>query len=271
VSALVPIKPDGAKPPLFFVHAVGGSVAPYVALASLLGADQPFYGLEHPGLRGDTAVQRVPEIAASYLCAILEVQPTGPFHLGGWSFGGVVAVEMASQLRARGEEVALVILLDSGAPTAAYEPDQAELLSWFVSDLAGLAAADAPTMDMTTLRQLPASQQVDAALAALESAGLGTAAVRQELRNRIKVFSANSRAFLAHQPGRYNGRLVLLSAADEPDDDIRQWHALAPRDFEHYVVPGNHYTLLQPPHLSAVAEAMRRCLYDPTAAEGGAP
>jgi amino acid adenylation domain-containing protein len=268
MSVLVPIKPDGARPPLFFVHAVGGSVTPYAALASLLDADQPFYGLEHPGLHVDTATWRIPELAASYLTAIREVQPVGPFHLGGWSFGGAVALEMACQLRADGEEVALVVVLDAGLPTAAYEPDQAELLSWFVDDIAGLASSDLPATDLTALRQLPASQQVDVVLAALESADLASEADREELRNRIQVFSANSRAFLACEPRRYDGRLVLLSAADEPDDDVERWHALAPGDFEHHVVPGNHYTLLQPPNLSAVAQAVaqavRYCLHNPT-------
>jgi amino acid adenylation domain-containing protein len=264
MPVLVPIQPGGARPPLFFVHAVGGSVTPYVALASLLGADQPFYGLEHPGLHGETAAQRIPEIAARYLTAIRAVQPVGPFHLGGWSFGGAVALEMARQLRAAGEEVALVVALDTGVPAAAYEPDQAELLSLFVGDIAGLASSELPPMDLTALRELPASQQVDAALAALGSAGLGSEEVREELRNRIKVFSANSRAYLAHLPDRYNGRVVLVSAADEPDDDVERWRALAPEDFEHHVVPGNHYTMLQPPRLSAVAAEVRRCLHDPT-------
>jgi thioesterase domain-containing protein/acyl carrier protein len=270
MSALVPLQPEGSRPPLFFVHAVGGSVAPYVALASLLGADQPFYGLEDPGLRGDERPRRIPETAASYLRAIRAVQPVGPFHLVGWSLGGTIAVEMARQLRAGGEEVAMVVLLDTGIPTAPYEPDQAELLSWFVDDFTGLAAAESPALDLAALRQLPAGQQVDAVLAALESTVAGTADVRDELRTRIDVFSANSRAFLAHQPGGYAGRLVLLSAADEAADDVPRWRAVAPDHFEHHVVPGNHFTMLRPPHLRAVADAVRRSLTDSTFAEDGA-
>jgi amino acid adenylation domain-containing protein len=281
VSVLVPIKPDGTRPPLFLVHAVGGSVLPYVALASLLPADQPCYGLEHAGLHGDrpdgrpedTATQRIPQIAASYLSAIRQVQPAGPYHLGGWSFGGTVAVEMASQLRAAGEEVALVVMLDTGVPITGgpntgglitgAEPDQAELLAWFTADFAGIAGSDPPAMDLAALRQLPAGQQVDATLAALESAGLTSAELRAELRNRIRVFLGNSRAYLAYQPAPYDGRLVLLRAADEPDEDAERWRVLAPESFEHYVVPGNHYTMIAPPHLSAVAQAVQRCLRDP--------
>ncbi|HET9896841.1 MAG TPA: alpha/beta fold hydrolase, partial [Streptosporangiaceae bacterium] len=255
--ALIPLRPDGTKNPLFLVHAVGGSVAPYLTLVSLLGADQPCYGLEHPGLRGDTVAWSVPELAAGYLAAVQEVQASGPYHLGGWSFGGVVAVEMARQLRSRCADVAVVLVLDSGLPAAADSPDQAELLSWFVRDIAALADAAPPSLDLTGLAP---DQQVDVTLAALESAGLGSAAIREELRNRVEIFLANNRAHLVHRMQPYDGRLVLLRAADEPDDVTEPWRALAPGGFECYTLQGTHYSLLHQPHVSEVAQVMRRCL-----------
>ncbi len=261
VPALVPLQPDGTKAPLFLVHAVGGSVTPYLTLAPLLGADQPCYGLEHPGLRGDTAVWSVSELAAGYLAAVQEVQAAGPYHLGGWSFGGVVAVEMARQLQSRGAEVAIVLVLDSGLPTAGYSPDQAELLSWFARDVAALADAAPPSLDLTGLAP---DKQIDLTLAALESAGLGSAAIRAELRKRVMVFLANNRVHLAHQLEPYDGRLVLLRAIDEPDDVTEQWRALAPGGFECYTVRGTHYSVLQPPYVTDVAGVMRRCLGDLT-------
>ncbi len=259
VTSLVPLKPGGTQPPLFLVHAVGGSVTPYFTLASLLGAGQPCYGLEHPGLRGDSAIWGVSELAAGYLAAVQEVQTAGPYYLGGWSFGGVVAVELARQLQSRGAEVTVVLVLDSGLPTAGYSPDQAELLSWFVRDVAALAAQAPPSVDLAGLAP---DQQIDVTLAALESAGLGSAAIRAELRNRVRVFLANNRAHLAHQMEPYNGRLVLLRAADEPDDVTEPWRALARGSFECYTVPGTHYSVLQPPHVTDVARVMRRCLRD---------
>lgn len=268
LSALVPLKPEGTKPPLFFVHAIGGSITPYFALASLLNADQPFYALEHPGLDGDATAWGVLDLAAIYLAVIQEVQPSGPYHLGGWSFGGVIAVEMARQLRDRGEEVAVVLVIDSGLPAGSCapdqdSPDQAELLSWFVGDMSAMADAAPPSMDLTALRRLTPGQQVDATIAALESAGLGFEAISEQLRNRIDVFLANSRAHLAHQMECYDGRLVFLAAADEPDDDIERWRALAPRDFECHVVPGSHHTILQPPHVTEVVKIMQHCMRDP--------
>jgi thioesterase domain-containing protein len=267
VPELVPLKLDGRKPPLFFVHAVGGSVTPYVMLASLLGADQPCYGLEHPGLSGDQAGWSVSELAAGYLAVIQEVQPVGPYHLGGWSFGGLVAMEMARQLRGRGAEVAVVLVLDSSLPPVQYSdiPEQAELLSWFADDVAALAGTAPPPLDLAGLTP---DQQIDVTLTALEPAGLGSAAIRAELRNRINVFLANSRAHLAHQLDPYDGRLVLLRAADEPDDDTERWRALAQGSFECYPVRGTHYTVLEPPHVTEVAGVMRRCLGESAAPSG---
>ncbi len=260
LSALVPLKPDGTKTPLFFVHAIGGSVTPYLTLASLLNADQPFYALEHPGLSGDKSAWGVSELAVSYLAAIQEVQPAGPYHLGGWSFGGVIAVEMARQLRDRGEEVAVVLVIDSGLPAAPSSPDQAELLSLFVGDMSAIADTAPPSMDLTALRRLTPDQQIDATVAALELADPGFEAIREELRDLIDVFLANSRAHFAHQLDRYDGRLVFLAAAEEADDDIERWRALAPRDFECHIVSGSHHTVLQPPHVTELVKVMRDCM-----------
>ncbi|MQA25135.1 MAG: hypothetical protein GEU94_06630, partial [Micromonosporaceae bacterium] len=259
-SPVTPIAVAGDRPPLFFVHPVGGAVTPYARLASLLGDDQPFYGLEDPGLNQGASATSLPDAAARYVAAIREVQPKGPYHLGGWSFGGAAALEMACQLRAAGEQVALVAALDTGLPAERHAPDPVELLAWFVRDVAGVATAAPPPLDLDALRRQPAAEQVEAVLTALEAAGLASADVREQLRARIEVFSANSRAFLAHQPRPYDGRLALLSAADHLDrEEVDRWRTVA-AGFEHHVTPGDHYTMLQPPHVTTLAGVLRGCL-----------
>ncbi|HLO02368.1 MAG TPA: amino acid adenylation domain-containing protein, partial [Symbiobacteriaceae bacterium] len=111
-SVLVPIQPDGTQPPLFFVHPVGGGVACYQPLAQALGLEQPLYGLQSPGLSGE-ACDQIESLAATYLEAMRSVQPAGPYQLGGWSLGGLIAYEMARQLTAAGEAVALIALVDT--------------------------------------------------------------------------------------------------------------------------------------------------------------
>ena len=107
-SSVVPLQPGGSKLPLFLVHPAGGHVFPYLRLAQLLGADQPCYGLQARGLEdGQEPHARIEDMAAYYIEALRTVQPTGPYLLGGWSMGGVVAFEMAQQLHAQGQQVAL--------------------------------------------------------------------------------------------------------------------------------------------------------------------
>ncbi|TWT93637.1 non-ribosomal peptide synthetase [Neorhodopirellula pilleata] len=111
---LVPIQESGSKPPLFLIHAAHGNVLLYRELAKKLGKDQPVYGLQAKGLDGkDPAHTTVQEMAAEYVAEIRKVQPSGPYHLGGYCLGGTIAYEVAQQLIADDEEVGLLALLDT--------------------------------------------------------------------------------------------------------------------------------------------------------------
>jgi phthiocerol/phenolphthiocerol synthesis type-I polyketide synthase E len=113
-SPLVAIQAEGTRPPFFCVHGAGGNVLIYRDLSQNLGPDQPFYGLQAPGLDGSRPpLTRIEEMAALYVKEIRTVQPYGPYLLGGYCMGGTIAYEMAQQLRARGEQVALLALFDT--------------------------------------------------------------------------------------------------------------------------------------------------------------
>ena len=117
-SPLVCLQPKGAKPPLFCVHAVAGDLLAYSALARHLGEARPFYGLQAPGIAGGAHPGTIEGLATLYLDAIRRVQPAGPYRLAGWSMGGLIAYEMARQLRQAGERVASLALIDSYTPDA---------------------------------------------------------------------------------------------------------------------------------------------------------
>ena len=118
-SSLVPIQPRGNKRPLFLVHPAGGHVFPFVGLAQCLGPDQPCYGLQARGVdKSQEPHTRIEDMAACYIEAIRSVQSEGPYLLGGWSMGGEIAFEMAQQLHAQGQHVALLALLDARIPSA---------------------------------------------------------------------------------------------------------------------------------------------------------
>ncbi|MFI6737818.1 alpha/beta fold hydrolase [Nonomuraea sp. NPDC050451] len=218
LSPVVPLSPEGTKPPLFLVHAAGGSVAPYAALAALLGDDQPVYALEDPGLHGGTiGERRLPGLAATYLDAVREVQPDGPLQVGGWSVGGAVALEMARQ----DGDVALTFVLDTAVPDdAPSRPGDDDLRTWFAADVAAMGAEPGEV----------------------------------ELAERFPVFAANVRALLTFRPSRVDSRVVLLSAEGSEPARLDRWRAYAD---EIQVVRGDHYTMLRPPHIEALAEAMR--------------
>jgi aryl carrier-like protein len=117
-SPLVPLQPAGSKPPFFCVHPIFGVVLPYYELALHLGKDQPFYGLQPFGIDGlHPPLTTIEEMADCYIKALHQVQPRGPYYVGGWSFGGLVAFEMAQQLHRSGEQVFLAII-DTLAPVS---------------------------------------------------------------------------------------------------------------------------------------------------------
>jgi surfactin synthase thioesterase subunit len=141
-TPLVQLQRGDGRPPLFFVHPVGGSVFCYAQLARHLGAEQTFYGLQSWGVGdGHLPLTDLSEMAARYLEAVCSVQPEGPYQLGGWSMGGLVAFEMAQQLRNRGENISLLALLDTHTPNVlghAVELSDEELWLQFASDLGQL-------------------------------------------------------------------------------------------------------------------------------------
>jgi len=116
-SSLVMIQGGDQRPPFFCVHAAGGNVLEYLDLARALGPDQPFYGLQAKGLDGKQEPHTtIKQMATHYIAEMREVQPEGPYLIGGRSSGGTIAFEMACQLSAAGQDVALLALLDTYPP-----------------------------------------------------------------------------------------------------------------------------------------------------------
>ncbi|HEV2800272.1 MAG TPA: alpha/beta fold hydrolase, partial [Pyrinomonadaceae bacterium] len=257
------------RQPLFLIHPVGGSVFCYVELARALGREQPLYAFQARGLNGEEAPHAsIEEMSGAYLEELRRAQPEGPYLLGGWSMGGVVAFEMAQQLRAAGEEVSMLAMFDSYAPSALTfdsETDNAlSLLTQFAIDL-GLSTASL-ALPREQFLQLSASEQLSVVLdLAVGEHLLPAETGLARLHDRFSIFKNNLRAFRNYVPRPYNGRIALFAARDgatESAGKMRGWNKLAPRSVELYEVPGNHYTLLRQPHVTHIAARLTESLPD---------
>jgi amino acid adenylation domain-containing protein len=248
-QALVPIRTEGEGAPLFLVHPVGGNVLCYAGLARQLG--QPVYGLQVPD---GEAPETLEEMAARYIEAIRAVRPSGPWRLGGWSMGGVVAFEMARQLAEAGEEVSLLALIDAfprgispAADGGVEEADDREIAALFVRDLEGLLGVPLP-LSLEELSGLAPEEALRKVLAEVRRSGLQPPDLGEaELWALFETFRANARLLWRHEPRPYPGRAVLFRAAEwaAASDPSLGWSRLALGGVESFELPGSHYTLLQ--------------------------
>ncbi len=270
---LVPLRTGDGRPPLFLVHAIGGSAAPYLPLVQELDAEQPVYAFEAAGLSGSgRPAGSIEELAAEYLAMARTVQPAGPYRLAGWSVGGVIAQQVATLLRSAGEQVALLALFDSVPAEPDEPPELAELLDWFAHDLAGLrgsgplppadqpVASDTDPLAADADPAAPDADPVSLMLDRLERAGLTDAALRSQMRDRFEVFAALAGSFLRHRPQPVDVPIDLLVADDSPADPIAEWKPYGIAGLREHPVTGSHYTMLQPPHLSACAAVLNELL-----------
>ena len=279
-SPVVEIQPHGTRRPVFFIHPSGGGVLGYIHLSRRLGADQPFYGLQNPGLYGETPRASVAEMAAEYVEALRRVQPEGPYQLGGWSLGGLIAYEAAQQLLEVGEHVSLLALLDTKCPVfkgEREEIEQAELLSELAVALTRFYGRNVLSL-YDDLRGLANEEQLPFLLEEMKKAHVvspGTGLMH--LRRFVEVYSANTKAALDYTPRPYPGRVTLFRASEITPEVFREnpkvWgdEALGWRDFagdvEIVKVPGFHDGLIFEPNVRAIAERLSELTREAEAGE----
>ena len=269
-SPLVPIWHGGTRRPFFCVHPGGGNVVCYADLARALGPDQPFYGLQAPGLDGEQPpLETIEALAALYIIAIRAAQPVGPYLLGGWSLGGSIAFEMAQQLQRQDEQVALVVLFDAMAPQALgleepgpEEPGEANV--HFVRDAEEFLGTTLGIPDEAA-RRMAQDEVLEHVLAAARrvQAVISTAGLAQ-IRGLRDVDAQNRRAARRYVPRPYDGALALFAATGtvlpESMPEDRGWAALSTRELAVYALPGDHLEIMRKPHVEALAQRLQECL-----------
>lgn len=282
-SPLVPLQQAGIKRPFFCVHPIFGVVFPYYELAHQLGTDQPFYGLHPIGLTGKQPPHtQIEDMATAYIKAIREVQPQGPYLLGGWSFGGLVAFEMAQQLQNIGQQVALLALFDTLAPVSQNKPSLGDSLNFLLKTA---TFSSLPfLLDYISLIKAPRQHQRDrhqnnyassrgrfkfwqfqwAALVNLIPE-VSRLKMLDELTilPLLRVFYANSQAAASYIPKAYANKITLFRTAQSfgnRQDLTLGWSQLTAAEVEIHKVPGNHLSMMRKPDVQILAEQLRDCI-----------
>jgi thioesterase domain-containing protein len=261
-NLLVALHPNGTRPACFLVHPPGGIVVCYQALAHHLGDDRPVYGIRSRGLQGETELPAtLEEMAAEYVAVVRAAQPQGPYHLGGWSMGGIVAYEMAQQLRAQGQSVGLLALMDTTIPWN-------EANAPFAEDAAQSAREYGLDITLEQLDRLGPEEQLPYLWDHVRKLGLiddetPLALVQQILDDLKRLFHAHVRLGSEYALRPYAGRLTLFRPTDAPvaisTSEDRNWRKIA-SEVEVHFVPGLHHTMVKEPHVQALARQMRQCL-----------
>jgi amino acid adenylation domain-containing protein len=248
---LVPIRPAGRKTPLFLVHAVGGNVMNYRALARTLPADVPVYGLQAVGLDGLTApLTSIPAMAERYVSEIKDKQPKGPYRLGGGSMGGVVAFEIARKLQARGERVELLAMFDSEMPQW-HDREAGRERELFDGNAGAL------------LRRVSASLTSRGKALADRSWVSGYRLLKRALPHSLRYRHLewiSLRAYQAYVPGDYDGEVTLFLASDGRSgrdfDPTLGWGEVVGDRVRVVPVGGTHANLISRASLAAALSAV---------------
>jgi amino acid adenylation domain-containing protein len=256
-----------ARMPFFCVHAIGGNVLNYRLLSRYLGEEQPFFGLQSRGLDGKgSPPESIEEMARLYIEEIRCVQPHGPYSIGGSSSGGVVAFEMAQQLCAAGEEVGVLVLMDTvrvGMPRR-LESEHV------ISPLHGIGLALDLHLGNLLLRS--PREGLDYLMSRVRARIKNTASPFERMMDEAPpavkhVWESNLRAILKYKPKAYGGKACLLLTRSDHRrvfyDERLAWADLVEGGLTVRFVPGTHESFLDEPHIQGVADQLSRCLAQP--------
>ncbi|MBD1919977.1 amino acid adenylation domain-containing protein [Microcoleus sp. FACHB-831] len=260
--SLVAIQPKGSKPPLFCLHGAGGHVLNYRDLGRYLDASQPVYGLQDERLEAKQVHQLpIEEMAIEYIKEIRTIQPSGPYFLVGYSFGGLVAYEMAQQLHAAGEKVAMLTLLDTRAPGAVkvLSTQKRILCHWnnflrvgptyFVKKVKRRFGSITNSIKEIYFKFYPDSDR--------------------PLPRAIRYFlveAINTKAARNYIPQVYEGRVNLFLAVDEPPpvghyfEPLLGWGNLIGEKWDIHEIPGEHLNFLEDSNAQLLAAKLQSCI-----------
>jgi amino acid adenylation domain-containing protein len=261
-SSVIPIQPQGARPPFFCVHGASGFAGIYIPLARCLGKDQPFYGLQALGLEeGQTPVTTIEEMAERYLADMRRIQPVGPYQIGGWSLGGTIAYEMTQRLLTAGEEVSLLAIFDNAPKFNDVEdrPLNEELLELKERQLLhryfdlGVPDDALRTMPIPDMLRLIILRRTEAENQVLQT--------EEEYLRLIRTWVTNEHAASRYKPRPLAGRVTLFrrNSSSAPEHDYG-WGALVSGGVDVHYFDVDHESFVLDPNAPALADELSKYL-----------
>ena len=261
-SSIVPIRQEGGKEPLFLIHGVDGSVGRFQDFVKYLEPDQPAYGIQSQALLPEqTALTRVEDMARYYLPEVRAMQPRGPYHFLGYSFGGLIAFEMARQLHSFGERTGLLGMLDTRrmAPLTILggsDPQKDRLgRGWsYVSSHVKRVFSPA---GIKYAQEKVRARWLRTAYTLLDSIGRP---IPHFLQSACDV---NWFAAVRYAPEFFPGKVTVFRAIESPNDFRRSddpWARLAGEGVEFREISGAHEDILDEPYVRLLAREVTECL-----------
>jgi amino acid adenylation domain-containing protein len=255
-GSLVRLSYGSGTLPLYLIHAIGGTVYAYAPLARELADTYEVWGIEAAGMRaGTTPLTSLAGMIDRYVTVIRAAQPSGPYRLAGWSFGGLVALRVAEQLNTLGERVAFVTLMDT--PLHIHEEvtqTEAQLAAFYAADAARALGPD------TGQPPDPASSTVADQLQWLAdrlTTGAEAMGVSAEMERRFEVYKAHLKLIAGYVPPAVHVDILVVGAQDSTDN-AAEWSRALPGNVRSIRVPGDHYSFLDSPGVLQIAAALRK-------------
>ncbi|HWW02754.1 MAG TPA: thioesterase domain-containing protein [Candidatus Acidoferrum sp.] len=276
-TGIMEIQPKGTRPPLFLVHGAGGGMLwGYKALSHHLGTDQPVLAFLAPDENRRDGFASIEEMAARYVVKLRLFQPQGPYFLGGYCFGGNVAYEMGRQLHAQGHEIALLALINSVPPNSSYERIRfgpefcARFLknvgywSHYLLQLKSDQRWDFLSWKLRAIkRKLPHTVTSRTTAVSFNIEDFVDLSAQPEGQRRR--WEAHIHALFRHHPGPYVGKVTLFRTHGHPllcsFDAACGWGDFAGK-VSVRIVSGAHGSVLNEPHVRALAGQLKRCLQE---------
>ncbi len=290
-SRIVAIQPQGSQTPFFCVPGIGGKPFYFYDLGRYLGKDQPLYAFQaYDTLDGESEVlTRIEDIASNYLEAMQTVQPQGPYFLGGHSFGGRVAFEIARQLHQQQQEIGLLVIIDDYAPMP--KETSSSLFSyynewgdarWLMEVVESVEIAVSSAIDVTyeQLQKLTWSEQLEQILQQFKIVNaLPPNSQIKHLQQMMEVYKSNLMAATIYSPPQetFPFPIALLRSKEILSEELEEtpdfqiyyqlaqestlgWNRFSSQPVEVHFVPGEHASMMVEPNLKVLAKQLKNCL-----------